>query len=137
MMQARNTRRYTLMSSGPVLGKADGAARREYIVIEGSPERAPFSFGDRLPVVPPAATTKRRLQLKLDPVKIARNDAHTRDRGVRGAKLQERIRLIQNEVALLDMRTLQYDLEKKKMLDTWEQRQTKHLKQVTRMISSN
>ena len=38
--------------------------------------------------------------------------------------------MLQNEVALLDMRTLQYDLEKKKLLETWEQRQTKHLKQV-------
>jgi hypothetical protein len=120
----------TLMSSEPVLGTAGGAAGREYIVIEDSPHRAPFSFGGRLPIVPPATTSKRRLELQLDPVKIARNDAHTRDRGVREAKLQERIRMIQNEVALLEMRTLQYDLEKKKMLETWEQRQTKHLKQV-------
>ena len=120
----------TPMSSGPVLGKAGGAVRRDYIVIDGSPERAPFSFGGKLPVVPPAPTTKRRLELQLDPVKIARNDAHTRDRGEREAKLEERIRKIQNEVALLDMRTLQYDLEKKKMIDAWEQRQTKHLKQV-------
>jgi len=127
----------TPMSSGPVLGKADAAERRQYIVIEDSPVRAPFSYGGRLPVVPPATTTKRRLELQLDPVKIARNDAHTRERRAREVELQERIRIIQNEVALLDMRTLQYDLEKKKMLDTWEQRQTKHLKQVTRMISSN
>ena len=114
-----------------VLDTAGEAACRQYIVIEDSPVRAPFSFGGRLPVVPPPVTTKRRLDLQLDPVKIARNDAHTQNRRVQEAKLEERIRVIQNEVTLLNMRTLQYDLEKKKMLESWEQRQTQHLKQVT------
>ncbi len=64
------------MSSGPLLGK-DGAAAREYIVIDDSPERAraPSAFGRVLFGQP-----KRRLQLELDKAKLACNAAHARSR---------------------------------------------------------
>jgi hypothetical protein len=110
------------MSSTPLLGK-DGAVR-EYIMVEDSPERAPSAF-----VYVPSAQPKRRLVLQLDHAKIACNAAHYQDRHIR-SDLEEKARLLCNESALLRMRTVKYEQEKKMMLKSWEQRHDQHLKQV-------
>ena len=110
------------MSSRPLLGK-DGAVR-EYIMVEDSPERAPSTF-----VYVPSPQRKRRLVLQLDHAKVACNDAHFQDRHIR-KDLEEKARLLCNESALLRMRTVQYDAEKRMMLKSWEQRHDKHFKQV-------
>jgi hypothetical protein len=118
------------MSSGPLLGK-DGAAAREYIIIDDSPERAPSAFGRVLFGQPNA---KRRLQLELDHAKLACNAAHVQDRQLRG-DLEEQARILRNEAALLRMRTVKYVEEKELVLKSWEQRHNKHIKEVRVMNS--
>jgi len=111
------------MSSGPSLGN-DGAAVREYILIEDSPERAPSAFGRVLFDRP-----KRRLELELDHAKLACNATHIQDRQLRG-DLEGQACMLRNEATLLRMRTVKFEEEKELVLKSWEQRHNKHLKEV-------
>jgi hypothetical protein len=119
------------MSRGLVCGK-DGGGPPEYIIIEDSPDRPPVvSFASLLPGSL-ANGTKRRLEPQLHRAKLVCDDAHIRDRQLR-SELEERARMLRNEMALLRIRTVVYEKEKEKLLKTWERRHAKHFKEVLLM----
>ena len=117
------------MSRGLVHGKDGGTPDREFIIIEDSPDRPPVvSFASLLPASL-ANGTKRRLEPQLYRSKLVCDDTHIRDRQLR-SELEERARMLRNEMALLRIRTVEYEKEKETLLKTWEQRHAKHFKEV-------
>lgn len=116
------------MSRGLGFGKG-GVGTPEYIVIGDSPDRPPVvSFASLLPGSVVNAT-KRRLEPQMHRAKLVCDETHIRDRQLR-SELEERARMLRNEIALLRMRTVAYEKEKEQLLKSWERRHAKHFKEV-------